>query len=134
MTDLVSGQVDSGWVGVSGAVPFVREGKLKALVVGGNNRSKALPDTPVYRETKTKPARADFLFGLAAPAGTPAAIADKIAATVKKIQADPKFRELYMEPFGYESVASTPAEFARFIAADRPVQGERIKMSGLKPE
>lgn len=134
MQDLVSGQVDAGWVGVSGAVPFVRDGKLKAIIVGGSNRIKALPDTPVYRETSTKPARADFLFGLVAPAGTPAGISEKIAATVRKIQADPKFRENYMEPFGYESVASTPAEFARFIANDRPLQAERIRLSGLKPE
>ena len=134
MQDLVSGQVDAGWVGVSGAVPFVRDGKLKALVVGGTNRTKALPDTPVYRETKTKPSRADFLFGLVAPAGTPAAITDKVAATVRKIQSDAKFREMHMEPFGYESIASTPAEFARFIATDRPLQGERIRLSGLKPE
>jgi tripartite-type tricarboxylate transporter receptor subunit TctC len=134
MQDLVSGQVDAGWVGVSGAVPFVRDGKFKALVVGSSNRIKALPETPVYRETRIKPARADFLFGLVAPAGTPAAIGEKIAATVKKIQADPKFRETYMEPFGYESVASTPAEFARFIATDRPLQAERIRLSGMKPE
>lgn len=134
MQDLVSGQVDAGWVGVSGAVPFVRDGRLKALVVGGSNRTKALPDAPVYRETRTKPSRADFLFGLVAPAGTPATIAEKIAATVRKIQADPKFRETHMEPFGYESIASTPAEFARFIAIDRPLQAERIRLSGLKPE
>jgi len=134
MQDLVSGQVDAGWVGVSGAVPFVREGKLKALVVGGSSRTKALPDTPVYRETRTGPSRADFLFGLAAPAGTPAAVAEKVAATVRKIQSDPKFRETHMEPFGYESVASTPAEFARFIANDRPQQAERIRLSGLRPE
>ncbi|HYF17673.1 MAG TPA: tripartite tricarboxylate transporter substrate binding protein [Ramlibacter sp.] len=134
MQDLVSGQVDSGWVGVSGAVPFVRDRKLKALVVGGTHRAKALPDTPVYRETKTRPSRADFLFGLVAPAGTPAAVAEKVAATVRKIQSDPKFRETHMDPFGYESIASTPAEFARFIANDRPLQGDRIRLSGLKPE
>jgi tripartite-type tricarboxylate transporter receptor subunit TctC len=134
MQDLVSGQVDAGWVGVSGAAPFVRDGKLKALVVGGSSRAKALPDTPVYRETKTRPARADFLWGLVAPAGTPATIAERIAATVRKVQSDAKFRETQMEPFGYESVASTPAEFARFIAADRSLQGERIRLSGLKPE
>jgi tripartite-type tricarboxylate transporter receptor subunit TctC len=134
MQDLVSGQVDAGWVGVSGAVPFVRDGKFKALVVGGTNRIKALPDTPVYRETRTKPARADFLFGLVAPAGTPAAVSEKIAATVRKIQSEAKFRETHMDPFGYESIASTPAEFARFIASDRPQQAERIRLSGLKPE
>ena len=134
MQDLIAGQVDSGWVGISGAVPFVKEGKLKALVIGGNSRVKALPDTPVFRETHVPPVRADFLFGLVAPAGTPAAVNERIAASVRKVMAEPRFRETQLEPFGYEAVASSPAEFARFLARDRPVQAERVKLSGLKPE
>ena len=71
LTDLMSGQIDAAWVAVAGAAPYVKEGKLKALVVGAPARVKALPDVPVFSETSVKPVQADFIFALVAPAGTP---------------------------------------------------------------
>jgi tripartite-type tricarboxylate transporter receptor subunit TctC len=134
MQDLISGQVDAGWVGVSGAVPFVRDGRMKALVVGGTSRLKALPDTPVFAETSISPERADFMFSMVAPGNTPLPVREKIAAAIKVILNDPKFRETQLEPYGYVAVASTPAEFERHLARERPFQAERIKLAGVKPE
>ena len=134
LLDLVSGQVDAAWVGVSAAVPFVREGKLKALVVGGTSRLKVLPEVPVFTETSIAPERADFMYSLVAPAQTPQPIRDKVAAAVKKVLNDPKFRETNLDPFGYVAIGSTPAEFEQFLVKDRPAQAERIKVSGVKPE
>jgi tripartite-type tricarboxylate transporter receptor subunit TctC len=71
LTDLVSGQVDAAWVAVAGAAPFVRDGRLKALVVGAPSRLKSLPQTPTFKETGVAPVQADFVFALLAPAGTP---------------------------------------------------------------
>jgi tripartite-type tricarboxylate transporter receptor subunit TctC len=132
LTDVVSGQVDAAWVAVAGAVPFVREGRVKALVVGAPSRVKALPQVPVFNETGVKPVQADFVFALLAPAGTPAAIRDKLAATIRKIMADPAFREQNLEPYGYVTVASTAAGLASYLAKDRPLQAERIRISGAK--
>jgi tripartite-type tricarboxylate transporter receptor subunit TctC len=115
-------------------VPYVRDGRLKALVVGGTSRLKVLPETPVFSETSVAPERADFMYSMVAPAGTPAAIKEKIAATTKKVLNDPKFREMNLDPYGYLAVASSPGEFERFLAKDRLAQAERIRISGVRPE
>ncbi|WP_137894473.1 tripartite tricarboxylate transporter substrate binding protein [Ramlibacter sp. 2FC] len=134
LQDLLSGQIDAGWVGVSGAVPYVREGKLKALVVGGTSRLSILPNTPVFSETSIAPERSDFMFSLVAPAGTPPQILDKIGQAVKKIVNDRKFKETQLDPYGYVAVGSTPEDFRKFLIKDRQVQEQRIKVSGVRPE
>ena len=134
LTDLVSGQVDAAWVAVAGAAPFVHDGRIKALVVGASERVKSLPQVPTFRETGVRPVQADFIFALLAPAGTPPAVAEKIAAAVRKIMAEPDFREKYVDPFGYSVVASSPAELGRYLARDRTLQAERVRVSGVKME
>ena len=70
--------------------------------------------------------------GIVAPAGTPAAIVDRLSAEMQKIQATPEFREqLYR--FGMEPAApNTPAEFAAIIRAEQPRWAKAIKDSGAK--
>jgi tripartite-type tricarboxylate transporter receptor subunit TctC len=130
LTDLIGGQVDSAWVAVAGAAPYVNDGRLKALVVDAPKRVKVLAQVPVLSETKVSPVQADFTFALQAPAGTPTPVIDKIAAAVRRILLDPDFRQKNIDPFGYVVVASTPAELAEYLAKDRPRQNERIKISG----
>ena len=132
--DVVAARVDAAWVGVPGAVPFVKDGKLKALVVSSPSRIKALPQSPTFSETSVAPVQADVLFAIVAPAGTPSAITERISAVVKKVLSDPKFREVNLDPFGYLLVASTPAELAQYLAKDRPLQAERIRVAGVKLE
>lgn len=134
MQDMLAGQLDAGWVGVAGAAPYVRDGRLKALVVGGTSRLSVLPNTPVFSETGVAPERADFLYALSAPAATPPEILQKVAAAVKKVVNDRSFRETSMDPFGYVPVGSSPDEFKRFLAKDRPVQEQRLKAAGVQPE
>ncbi|WP_137894412.1 tripartite tricarboxylate transporter substrate binding protein [Ramlibacter sp. 2FC] len=130
LTDLVSGQVEAAWVAVAGAAPYVHDGRLKALVVDAPMRVKALPQVPVFSETKVAPVQADFNFVLQAPAGTPVVVVEKLADAIRKVLNDPEFQGKYLEPFGFRVVGSTPAELADFLAKDRPRQAERIKTSG----
>lgn len=134
LTDIVSGQVDAAWVAVAGAAPFVRDGRIKALVVGAPNRVNALPQVPTFNESGVPPVQADFIFALLAPAGTPPAIAEKIAAAINKILDDPDFREKYVDPFGYVTEHSSPSELERYLARDRLSQAERVRASGAKME
>jgi tripartite-type tricarboxylate transporter receptor subunit TctC len=131
---ILSGDVSAAWVAVAGAAPFVRDHRLKALVVDAPARIKALSEVPVFKETSTAPVQADFIFALIAPAGTPSAITEKVARTVKKIMADAEFRGKYMDPYGFVAVSSTPVELEQYLAKDRPLQAERIKLSGAKPQ
>lgn len=132
ITGLLSGDVSAAWVAVAGAVPFVRDGKLKALVVDAPARVKALSEVPVFRETSVTPVQADFIFALLAPAGTPSAITEKLSGAIRNIMTDPDFRSKYMDPFGFVAVNSTPVELERYLVKDRPLQAERIKTSGAK--
>lgn len=128
--DLLAGQIDCAWAGVAGVAQHVRDGKLKALVVDAPVRVKSLPQVPVFKETKVAPVQADFIFALLAPAGTPAPAVDRIAASIRKVLTDPEFREKYLDPYGYAVAASTPAELGQYLAKDRLLQAERIKVSG----
>jgi tripartite-type tricarboxylate transporter receptor subunit TctC len=132
LQDLIGGQIDAAWVGVSGAVPFVKDGRLKALVVGGDKRLSALPETPVFSETKVPAERADFMFAIVAPAGTPEDVQNKISASINAIVHDPAFVESQLDPFGYVPIGSTPAAFRSFLVKDRPVQEQRVKLSGVR--
>jgi tripartite-type tricarboxylate transporter receptor subunit TctC len=130
VADLLGGQIDCAWVGVAGVAQHVRDGKLKALVVDAPTRVKSLAQVPVFNQTKVTPVQADFIFALMAPAGTPADVTEKISSAIRKSLNDPEFREKYLDPFGYVVASSTPAELAQYLAADRPRQAERIKVSG----
>jgi len=107
---------------------------MKALVVGAPERVKALPQVPTFRETGVAPVQADFIFALLAPAGTPAEVTAKIAGVIGKIMAEPDFRERYLEPFGYVTVGSSPAELGQYLAKDREFQAERVRVAGVKME
>ena len=130
VSDLLGGQIDCAWVGVAGIAQHVRDGKLKALVVDAPTRVKSLAQAPVFSETKVAPVQADFIFALMAPAGTPADVTEKIATAIRKSLSDPEFRAKFLDPYGYVVAGSTPAELAQYLAADRPRQAERIKVSG----
>jgi tripartite-type tricarboxylate transporter receptor subunit TctC len=130
VTDLVAGQIDSAWIAVPNAAPFVRDGRLKALVVGAPSRVKALPDVPVFKDTPVAAVQADFIFAIVAPTGTPAAVVEKISGDIRKIVNDPDFRAEFADPFGFVTQGSTPPELARHLEKDRVVQAERVKVSG----
>lgn len=132
--DMLGGQLDAAWVGAAGAAPYVRDGRLKALVVGGSSRLNLLPNTPTFAEAGVTPERSDFFYALSAPAGTPQDILNKVATAVKKIMSDRSFREQNMDPFGYVPAGSTPQEFQAFLAKDRPIQAQRLKTAGVQPE
>lgn len=128
--EVISGQIDSAVLGVSVIEQHVKSGKLKALAVSSEARSLALPDVPTFKEAGVKDIDAVFNIGLVAPAGTPAAIVEKIAADVRRILMDPEFRKTNVDAYSYVAVASTPAEYKAFLARDLKVQGERVKTSG----
>ena len=132
LTDLVTGEVAAAWVAVAGAAPYVKDGRLKALVVGAPSRVKALPQAPVFGETQVAPVQADFVFAMIAPAGTPGPITEKIAAAIRRTMTEPEFAEKFIDPFGYVTVGSTPAQLGQYLAKDRVLQAERIEVSGAK--
>ena len=133
MTDLMAGHVDLLFASVLEGSGHIKAGKLKGLAVTHAKRSPALPDVPTLAETGVKDAESGSWIALLAPAATPAAIIDKVAADVKEAVSAPDVREKLIAQ-GAVPQASTPKELQALIDKDRGRYGRIIREKGLKPE
>ncbi|QKV52346.1 Bug family tripartite tricarboxylate transporter substrate binding protein [Comamonas antarctica] len=127
---LLSGEVDFNIDNLAAASPNIRSGKLKALAVTSLAPSPLLPGVPAL--SKTFPGFSiDTWWGLVAPAGTPQAVLDKLnkafTDALKAPETKTRFEMLMAEP-----VASTPAAFDQFMAAERKKYQQVVKASGAK--
>jgi tripartite-type tricarboxylate transporter receptor subunit TctC len=131
MIDLVAGQLLVGFNDVPPALPFVREGKLRALAVTGTNRTPLLPQVPTIAESGYPGYDADVWYGLFAPAGTPPHIVKKIAADVRTALTEPSTRKK-LEESAFAVVASSPIEFNIRVKADVEKWRKLIKDNNIK--
>ena len=127
---LLSGEVDFNIDNLAAAAPNIRSGKLKALAVTSLAPTPLLPGVPAL--SKTFPGFAiDTWWGLVAPAGTPQAVLDKLnkafTDALKAPETKTRFELLMAEP-----VASSPAAFDQFMAAERKKDQQVVKASGAK--
>ena len=133
MTDLMAGHVDLLFASVLEGSGHIKGGKLKGLAVTHEKRSPALPEVPTLAEAGVKNAESGSWIALLAPAATPAAILEKVAADVKDTVAAPDVREKLIAQ-GAVPRASTPKELQALIDKDRERYGRIIREKGLKPE
>jgi len=133
MTDLMAGHVNLLFASVLEGSGHIKAGKLKGLAVTHAKRSPAIPDVPTLAEAGVKGAESGSWIALLAPAGTPAAIIEKVAADVKDAVAAPDLRDKLIAQ-GAVPQASTPAELQALIDADRARYGKIIRDKGLKAE
>jgi len=99
------------------SVPFIEEGRLKALAVTSNERWAGLPDVPTMKEQGYEDSAAAIWIGAFAPAGTPQEIVDKLSANIAKAVEDKKVvDQLY--GVGLVPVGSTPAEAKTTLDTD----------------
>jgi tripartite-type tricarboxylate transporter receptor subunit TctC len=133
MTDLMAGHVDLLFASVLEGSGHIKAGKLKGLAVTHAKRNPALPDVPTIAEAGAPGGESGSWIALLAPAGTPKAIIDKVAADVKEAVESPEVRDKLIAQ-GAVPQASTPAELQKLIDADRARYGEIIRDKGLKAE
>jgi len=131
--DLLSGQVQFAMSTIGLVEPHVQTGRLRLLGVGSIKRYTRLPDIPTIAESGVKGYEAEQWYGVVGPAGTPAAIVNKLAAEIKTIVANPDVRERFYSQ-GIEPVYATPEEFAVYIKASVAKYAKVIKTLGLKVE
>jgi len=129
--DLAAGRVDFFFVSYSSVLPFLQAGKVRALAVTSTERLPVLPNTPTMREVGFGGIELDAWFGLVAPAGTPDAVIDKLNAGFVKAVRDPEVVKQITDQ-GAEAVATTPAEFATFIASETERLGKIVRAAGVK--
>ena len=125
---LVSGQVDFNIDNLASAAANIKAGKLKALAVTTAKRSPMLPGVPAMAET-LKGFEVDTWWGLAAPAGTPKDVIDKLntafTAALKSPETQQRFAMLMAEP-----VPTTPEQFGQLMQRERARYEPVVKLSG----
>jgi tripartite-type tricarboxylate transporter receptor subunit TctC len=117
LIDVVSGQIDMMFSSQLQAHPFVSSGRVRMIAVSSLRRSVAAPDVPTIAESGLPGYDVTGWYGLAAPAGTPSGIVDKLQQVIAKILKSPDMNEkLALD--GSEAVGSTPAQFGEHIRSE----------------
>lgn len=133
LTDLIGGQIDFMFADAPTALPQVQGGKLRALAASGSKRVAAAPDVPTVAEAGVKGYDMSYWFAIYAPAGTPAAIVNKLNQAFAKATTSEGFKNFMAKTSGEVSL-STPEGLAQFQAADSKKWGQVIRAAGIKPE
>jgi tripartite-type tricarboxylate transporter receptor subunit TctC len=131
---VMAGEVQMTFSGIATGRRQVEAGRLRALAIGGPQRSPLMPDVPTFTELGYPEVETHAWFGLFVPAGTPRAAVDRIYRDTAAILNEPAFREKEIVQKGYDLVASSPEEFAAYIVRDREARGRAVKISGAKAE
>ncbi len=113
-TDLLGGQVDMSFDTITPVLPFIKEGKLRALAVTTAKRSSALPNVPTLQEAGVPNVAIGTWFGLLAPAATPKAVVARLNTELVKIIQSPEFKK-QMADIGAEPIGNKPEEMAKQI-------------------
>ncbi len=129
---VISGEGQVMFSPVSTAVPHGKTGKLRLLGVSSAARIASLPELPTIAET-IKGYEYGGWQGLLVPAGTPAAIVDRLHAGVLKVIATPEFRD-YAAGEGSDIVGSTPDWFVQFLRSEVTKNATLVKAASIKPE
>jgi tripartite-type tricarboxylate transporter receptor subunit TctC len=117
IADLIGGQVDASFVNINTALPQIKGGKLRPLVITSAKRSPLLPEVPTMEESGVKNANVYSWQAVAAPKGLPADIKAKLHDAIVAGLNDPAVKPKLLE-LGFEVVGNTPEQFAAFQAAE----------------
>jgi tripartite-type tricarboxylate transporter receptor subunit TctC len=131
LTDLLGGRLDLMFPSVPDVLTHLQAGKLSAIAIMADSRSKVLPDIPTTAELGQPKLVSSIWAGLYVPTGTPQPIVDRLHRELVQILSAPRFRGV-VEPLGFEVKTMPQDEFRAFNNKDREQQGAFIKALGLK--
>jgi len=130
LTDLIGGHIDIGMDSMAAYVPFVREGKIRALAIASSQRWSKLPDVPTVAESGLPGFEASVWYALLLPAKVPAEIVAKLNATTNAWLKEPKTQE-FLANFGAETAGGSPADLKAFTQAEIEKWGPIIKAANI---
>jgi len=133
LTDTMAGRVTYFFSPISAALPLVRDGKLRALAVSTARRSSALPNVPTIAEAGLPGFDYSLWVGMFAPAGTPAAVVDRIARDLHTAAQAPDVKER-LASLGAEPMPMTSPEFEQFVESEIVESAKVIKAAGIRAQ
>ena len=133
LQDLIGGQVKVIIDAYIPSGPQILSGRARGLAIATTKRSPVLPDVPTFAEAGFAGFEAYGFYGVAAPAGTPRAVIDKLYAAFVAATTDRKVRATLVSS-GYEVIASSPAEYRTFVQKQIDLWTPVVKKSNIKVE
>jgi tripartite-type tricarboxylate transporter receptor subunit TctC len=131
LTDLLGGQLSFMFDTINTSTQYVKTGRLRVLGVGTARRSKIMPEVAPIADT-VPGFEAVTWIGLLAPAGTPKEIVARMQREIEKIVNLPEVQER-LSASGAEPVASTPEQFASYIASEVAKWDRVVKQAKIPP-
>ncbi len=132
ITDILGGRIDFYFCPTATALPLIREGRVRALLVSSPTRVADLPDVPTPQEAGLTNADSAIWFGLFVPAKTPRDIVDKFHAAGVKVLTDPATRAS-LKTLGVDLTPMTPAQMDDLLLRETAANLDLFKASAAKP-
>lgn len=133
LNDTVAGQVPMIFDNLPSALPFIKDGRLIAIVVAAPGRLAQLPNVPTFKEVGLEPVNRVAFYGIYGPKALPKEVVDKVNIAVRKTLEDPSVKRR-IEETGSIVIGNSPAEFAAQIAAEFEVYKNVVKRQKLTLE
>ncbi|MDP1604858.1 MAG: tripartite tricarboxylate transporter substrate binding protein, partial [Legionella sp.] len=133
LADLVAGQLSFMIENVPGTLPFVRDGKLRALAITSRQRLALVPGLPTMEEAGVPGYEMIGWNGIFVPKGTPPEIVARLNAELVKVLRSAEVGD-QLARLGAVPVGDTPQQFGTFVKAESTRWGKIIKDLGIKPE
>ena len=133
LTDLIAGQTQFMLTTMNTAIPYVKDGRLRALGVTSLKRAPALPNVPTLAEAMKTDFASTAWQGIVVPAGTPADIVAKLNKVVNEVLKDPAVVQKLADQ-GVATLGGTPEQYKAFIQKEYARWQGVVKDSGAKSQ
>jgi tripartite-type tricarboxylate transporter receptor subunit TctC len=133
VTDMLGGRIEMNFGTTSTLLPLIQQGKIRALAVTTQTRSKDLPDVPTMIESGLPQLALIFSAGLLAPAGTPAEIVGKLNTEINEVMHTPELTAA-MRKLGFEPKTWSPQDYGAFLADEMQRWPPIVRAAGIKAE
>jgi len=131
--DLIAGHVQFNFDQISVALPFIKDGRTRALAVTGTERAHWIPDVPTFAELGYKTITGETFTALMAPAGTSAEIIARLNAALAEILRDPDVIAKF-DLIGARAVAMSPEDLRRYLASEDATWMPIVRKANIKAE
>jgi tripartite-type tricarboxylate transporter receptor subunit TctC len=133
ITDMLGGRIHMNFGTQATLLPLIQQGKIRALAVTTEARAKDLPEVPTMIESGLLQLTLEFSAGILAPAGTPAAIVEKLNGEINNAMKSPELAAS-MAKLGFEPKFWSVQQYAAFLADEMKRWPPLVRASGVQPE